>query len=82
MSTVRQESDVAYPRQLAFDCKERETRCSPCCSAKSFIFYAKCLEEEAIDDPDNWVNLKNALVIEKDRLGRYQRIADYDQLIN
>jgi hypothetical protein len=65
----------AHPRQLVFNSKEGATRCSLCRSAKGIVFDSKGLIEEMIDEPANWVNLKNEFVVEKDRLNRYQRIA-------
>jgi hypothetical protein len=39
-----------------------------CGSRKSVVFDANSLEGKTIDEPTQWVDLKNALVREKNRL--------------
>jgi hypothetical protein len=66
---VREEGRVvAHPRQLALEVKEGQSHSMLCCSRKSAVFDANGLEEKTIDEPTKWVDLKNALVTEKNRL--------------
>jgi hypothetical protein len=54
-----------------------------CGSRKGAVFDANSLEKKTIDEPTQWVDLKNALVSEKNRLDHLSvNRRNYDQLGN